>query len=32
MSNTAIAAKKANLQDQFDMAKKKVDDLNRQIG
>lgn len=31
MSNTAIAAKKANLQDQFDKAKKKVDDLNNQV-
>ena len=32
MSNTAVAAKKANLQDQFDKAKKKVDDLNDQVG
>ena len=32
MSNTAVAAKKANLQDQFDKAKKKVDDLNNQVG
>lgn len=31
MSNTSIAAKKANLQDQFDKAKKKVEDLNSQV-